>query len=102
MNLTMPTPLTPDEIERLAHRRAASKLGWYMHACVYVLVNGGLILGSYFGLRARPWNVYPALGWGTGLGLPFISVSVLGKGSGFRQQLVDRGRERITGKKNRL
>ena len=32
------TPLTVD-LERLARKRAGAKLGWYLHACVYVLVN---------------------------------------------------------------
>ena len=26
-------------LERLARKRAGAKLGWYAHACVYVLVN---------------------------------------------------------------
>jgi hypothetical protein len=98
----MATPLTPEEIERLAHRRAAAKLGWYIHACVYVAVNGALILGSYFGIRTRPWNVYPAIGWGVGLALHFVAVFVLGKGSTLRQQMVDRERERIQREQNRL
>ena len=32
------------DLERLARKRAGAKLGWYLHACVYVLVN--LFLGS--------------------------------------------------------
>jgi hypothetical protein len=27
----MSPPLTPEEIERLARRRAGAKLGWYVH-----------------------------------------------------------------------
>jgi hypothetical protein len=98
----MPTPLTPEEIERLAHKRAAAKLGWYFHACVYIVVNGALFLGSYFGIRTRPWNIYPTLGWGVALALHFVSVFVLGKGSSLRRQLVDRERERIQREQNRL
>jgi hypothetical protein len=95
MNSTMSAPLTPEEIERLAHKRASAKMGWYLHACVYVLVNAFLFASSYLGYRARGWNIYPALGWGLGLALHFLSVFVLGKGSGLREQMVRRERERI-------
>jgi hypothetical protein len=101
MNSTMSAPLTPEEIERLAHKRASAKMGWYLHACVYVLVNAFLFLSSYLGYRARGWNIYPALGWGLGLALHFLSVFVLGKGSGLREQMVRRERERIERGQNR-
>jgi hypothetical protein len=101
MTVAMPSPLTPEEIERLAHKRASAKMGWYLHACVYVLVNAYLFASSYFGLRAGGWNIYPAMGWGLGLALHFVSVFVMGRGSGFREQMVRRERERIEREQNR-
>jgi len=98
----MPTPLTPEQIERLAHRRAAAKLGWYIHAGIYVSVNSALFLSSYFGWRTRPWSLGPSIGWGVGLALHFVSVFVLGKGATLRQQMIDRERERILREQNRL
>ena len=94
-------PLSDEEIERLAHKRAAAKLGWYIHACVYVCINGFFILRGVMIDGARPWNVYPAMGWGLGLALHFLSVFVLGQGSGLRQSLVARERERIQREQNR-
>ena len=35
----MSSPLTPEALEELASKRAGAKLGWYVHATVYVLVN---------------------------------------------------------------
>ena len=35
----MTSPLSPEEIETLARRRASAKLGWYVHAAAFVLVN---------------------------------------------------------------
>jgi hypothetical protein len=102
MTADMAAPLSPEEIERLAHRRAARKMGWYFHACVYVVVNAYLYFSSQYGLRARPFNVEPALGWGLGLALHFVSVFVLGKGSGVREGMVQRERERIQREQNRL
>lgn len=89
------TPLTPDEIERLAHRRAGAKLGWYMHAALYVLVNLFIFGVSRYGFGNRPWSVFPLLGWGVGLALHGLSVFVLGRGSGLRERLVRQERERI-------
>ena len=87
--------MSPEEIERLAQKRASAKLGWYIHACVYVAVNLFLFAASYLGVRERSWNPIPAMGWGLGLALHYVSVFVLAKGSGFREQLVQRERERL-------
>jgi hypothetical protein len=35
----MPHPMTPDDIEQLARRRAGAKLGWYAHAAAFTVVN---------------------------------------------------------------
>jgi hypothetical protein len=91
----MAMPLTPEQIERLAHRRAGRKLGWYMHAALYVLVNLSLYAMSVYGFGHRNWSVFPVLGWGLGLVLHGISVFVLGKGSGVRERMVQRERERL-------
>lgn len=97
----MPTPLSPEDIERLAHKRASAKMGWYIHACLYVVVNAFLFLSWHLGYRTRPWNVYPALGWGVGLALHFISVFLMGKGSSFREQMVQRERDRLERQRHR-
>ena len=89
------TPLTAEEIEHLARKRAGAKLGWYVHAAVYVVVNGAMMLASMYGLRQRPWTVGPALGWGLGLLLHGIAVFLLGAGSGLREALVQREREHL-------
>jgi hypothetical protein len=101
MELAMPTPLSAEEIDRLAHKRAGAKMGWYIHACVYIVVNAFILCAWQFGYRERPWNIYPAMGWGLGLALHFVSVFVLGKGSGLREQMVQRERERIQREQNR-
>lgn len=97
----MPTPLSHEEIDRLAHKRASAKMGWYIHACVYIVVNAFLFFSWQLGFRTRPWNAYPALGWGLGLALHFISVFLMGKGSSFREQMVQRERERLERERNR-
>lgn len=87
--------LSPEKIERLARRRAGAKLGWYIHAVVYVVVNLGLLALSEYGMGARRWTIFPVLGWGLGLALHGVSVFVLGSGSGLRERMVRRERERL-------
>jgi hypothetical protein len=91
----MAPPMTPEEIERLASKRAGAKLGWYIHAAVYVLVNLFIFSMSQYGFGTRPWSVFPLLGWGLGLALHGVSVFVLGAGSGLREHLVRKERERL-------
>lgn len=89
----MTTPLSPEEIDRLARRRAGAKLGWYIHAAVYVVVNLGLIAMAV--ARGRNWAMFPLIGWGVGLTLHGISVFLVGKGSGLRERMVQREREKL-------
>jgi hypothetical protein len=87
--------LSDDEIERIARRRAGAKLGWYVHATLYVVVNLVLFALSQHGFGHRPWSVFPVVGWGVGLALHGISVFLLGAGSSFRERLVERERARL-------
>jgi hypothetical protein len=91
----MPTPLSPEEIDRLARKRAGAKMGWYIHATVYVLVNLLIFSMSQYAFGSRPWSLGPLLGWGVGLVLHGISVFVLGSSSSLRERMVQRERERI-------
>ena len=97
----MPNPLPDEEIDRLARKRAGAKLGWYVHATVYVLVNAVLFLIASQGVGHRQWTIYPALGWGLGLVLHGVSVFVLGSGSGLRDRMVQQERDRLQRKQDR-
>jgi 2TM domain len=92
----MGTPLTSEEIDKLARKRAGAKLGFYVHATVYVLVNLAMFAMSHYGFGNRRWSIYPVMGWGLGLALHGVSVFVLGKGGGLRERMVQKERERLT------
>jgi hypothetical protein len=87
--------LSDEDIDHLARKRAGAKLGWYLHAAVYLVVNLAMFASSRYGLGTRPWSVFPLLGWGVGLALHGISVFLLAKGSPWRERLVERERERL-------
>lgn len=85
--------LNSEDLERLAHKRAGVKLGWYVHAAVYVVVNLVLVIFSL--ITGNRWSIYPLLGWGLGLALHGIAVFFLGAGAGVRDRLVRRERDRL-------
>ncbi|MDA7414838.1 2TM domain-containing protein [Xenophilus arseniciresistens] len=85
--------LSPDRLDALARRRAGAKIGWYLHAAVYLCVNAGLLLLSWS--QGRHWALYPALGWGLGLLAHGAAVWALMPGSSLMRQLVARERERL-------
>jgi hypothetical protein len=91
----MNTSLSDDDIDRLARRRAGAKLGWYAHAAVYLVVNLFLFALSEYGLGQRRWSIYPMIGWGLGLVLHGVAVFLLGSGSGLRERMIEKERERL-------
>ena len=90
-----PPPLSPEEIDHLARKRAGAKLGWYSHAAVYVLVNLFLFSLSEYAFGSRRWSLAPLLGWGLGLVLHGVAVFVLGSGIGLRERMVQKEREKL-------
>lgn len=88
-------PIAPDDLEKLARKRAGAKLGWYTHAIVFTLVNLLLFGMSQYGFGHRPWSLFPLMGWGLGLALHGIAVFVLGSGSNLRERMVQKERERL-------
>lgn len=82
-----------DPIERQARRRAGAKLGWYIHAGVYLAVNTLLAILSSMGDRS--WAVFPAVGWGLGLAIHGVVVFLATGGGGLHQKMVDRERRQL-------
>ena len=83
---------TNDTIEIQARRRAGAKMGWTIHAGVYIAVN--LLLAVLSGMSGRSWAIFPALGWGLGLAIHGLVVFLLA-GSGAYEALVERERRRL-------
>ncbi len=85
-----PLPSHPEQLERLARKRAGAKLGWYTHAGVYLLVN--LFLAFLSSRSSHAWAIYPALGWGLGLLIHGVAVWLAMPGGALYGQLLDRER----------
>lgn len=100
-SLPTTTAMSPEEIERLARKRAGAKLGWYFHAAVYVIVNLFVFAMSQYAFGSRSWSVFPLLGWGLGLVLHGASVWLLGAGGELRERMVQKERERLQREQDR-
>lgn len=87
------TPLDSHDIDRLARRRAAMKMGWTIHAFFYIAIN--LMLAVLSGMSERHWAVFPALGWGLGLAIHGAVVYLLTGGGGVYERLLERERHKL-------
>ena len=87
------TPLQNPALEQLALKRARAKLGWYVHASVYIAVN--LLLAVVSFMSGRHWAVFPAFGWGIGLAVHGAVVFLLTGGAGLLDRLVQDERRRL-------
>ncbi|GAB3470750.1 2TM domain-containing protein [Polaromonas eurypsychrophila] len=92
--LHVSTALVDTGLERLARKRAGAKLGWYIHASVYLGVN--LLLVALSLASGRHWAVFPLLGWGIGLAVHGAVVFLITGGAGIHERLVEQERERLT------
>lgn len=87
------TPNEADRLERLARKRAGAKMGWYIHALVYVCVNVGLALIAW--QTGRTWHLYPLAGWGLGLAIHGLAVW-LGGGTELHERLLQAERDKLS------
>lgn len=89
-----PTSLQDTRLEQLARKRANAKMGWYIHASVFIIVN--LLLAGLSAMSERHWAVFPALGWGIGLAVHGAVVFLVTGGAGLHERLVQQERERLS------
>lgn len=80
--------LHTNDLERTARRRAGMKLGWYIHAGLYLAVNLGL--GAAALASGSRWVMFPAFGWGIGVAIHGVVVYL--RTSGAYDGLVARER----------
>ena len=86
--------LADTDLDRLARRRAAAKMGWFIHATVYATVNLLLFLSAWLAGRQLPLK--HALAWGLGLAIHAMLVFFLGGGGGLHQRLLRRERKQLS------
>lgn len=89
------TPRTPEEeLLHRAKRRVGMKMGFFVHALIFTLVNIGLFVID----RAngnQGWSRFPLWGWGLGLAIHGIVTFIALQGDGVRQRMLDNEVERL-------
>jgi hypothetical protein len=88
------TQLADQELQRRARRRVNQKMGFYIHATVYVLVNLGLFAVNLT-TGGSSWHLWPLAGWGLGLAIHgFVTFATI-KGEGLRERMLDDELQRL-------
>jgi hypothetical protein len=77
-----------DCIEARARRRVGRKIGFYVHAFVYLIVNLGLYAFHQLTGEAR-WHHWPLMGWGLGLAIHGIVVFMSLHTEGLRLRMLE-------------
>jgi hypothetical protein len=75
-------------LEARAQRRVRRKMGFLIHAFVFVAVNLGLFALSQFGGQ-HPRAHFPTMGWALGLAIHGIVTLLSLQGEGLRRRLLD-------------
>jgi hypothetical protein len=83
--------MTPQDtsLEARARRRVRMKFGFFIHALVFVLVNGGLFVANEMSGAPR-WHALPLWGWGLGLAIHGVVTWFGLSGDGVRERLLVR------------
>ena len=82
-----------DKIEK-AKQIAQQKIGFIRHFFIYAVVMIVLVIINNITSPAYQWWLWPALGWGIGVSLHFLSVFIL-RGSSLEKRLIQKELERM-------
>ena len=89
----MTTEQNDQDLRAKAKQRVGMKMGFYIHALVYALVNLGLWAIATIGGRGA-WNLWPLAGWGLGLAIHGIVTFAGLSGDGLRERMLEAEVER--------
>ena len=83
-----------DSLEARAERRVRRKMGFYIHAFVFVAVNLGLYAINAATGEPR-WSHFPLWGWGLGLAIHGLVTLIALQGEGVRRGMLAREIEHL-------
>ena len=63
-----------DDPRRQARRHVKAVKGFYIHAFIFCVVNGGLLIASLTTPHTSWRSVWPMVGWGVGLAANWVAV----------------------------
>jgi hypothetical protein len=83
-----------DSLEARALRRVRRKMGFLIHAFVFVAVNAGLYAINAVTGEPR-WSHFPMFGWGLGLAIHGVVTFIALQGEGVRRGMLAREIEHL-------
>jgi hypothetical protein len=81
--------LEDDSLETRAERRVRRKIGFLIHAVVFIAVNAGLYAINAMTGEPR-WAQFPLFGWGLGLAIHGLVTLIALQGEGVRRGMLAR------------
>lgn len=84
------------ELRRLARNAARRKIGFFIHASVFFLVNLFLIALQRETTPGFHWAIFPAAGWSLGLSIHGLAVFLAEPASALRRRIEADELERLT------
>jgi hypothetical protein len=87
-----------DEARRRARRTVNSKIGFFIHLAVYVVVNIALVAINLTCSPQYLWFFWPLFGWG--IGVFFHAFFAFRSGAAMKERMIERETEKLmSGKK---
>ncbi len=83
-----------EPIQQRALRRVKLKMGFLIHASVFVLVNLGLAAID-LATGGHRWHLWPLAGWGLGLAIHGILTFASLQGEGLHERMLEREMARL-------
>ena len=95
MTAETPAPVDPELLLK-AKKRVALRMGFFTHALVYAVVNGGLFVLNISQGSEYLWSFWPLVGWGIGLAAHGLATWFSLNGEGLRERMVKQEIDRLT------
>ena len=86
--------MTEEELRTIAKKRVEARMGFAIHAAIYVVANLGFVAIWAATGAGYPWFVWPMLGWGIGIVSHGLSL-VYGPESARGLRAIDRELRRL-------
>lgn len=84
-----------DENYELAKERVEKKMGFMIHAGVYVAVNAGLIALNLTRSPDNYWFIWPLAGWGIGVAFHAFKVFGAGASTNWKEKMIEKEQTRL-------
>lgn len=88
-----------NEAYEKARKRVEEKLGFYIHAAVFVGVNAVLAAVDLTGSPEKLWFHWVLIGWGLGLALHGVRVFLMPQDTSLKDRMIEKELAKMAGSK---